>query len=168
MELPEVAPIRLNIGAGEKRFDGWTSVGFDQAHDIVADVRSIPVPDCYADEAMVIHVLEHLERFDAPAALAEWFRVLKPGGLLILELPDFRKCCAAFLRAPEDVRNGLAGVWGDPTARDPLMMHRWGWVPEEVRKELKRAGFTAIKERRPVFHGKRDWRDMRIEARRPA
>lgn len=165
MDVPAAAhPIRLNIGAGNKAFEGWTSVGLEPQHEIQADVRSIPVPDHYADEAMVIHVLEHLNRWEAPAALREWRRVLKPGGLLIIEQPDLLKCCRAVL-AGAAPREGLLGLYGDPREGDGMMMHKWGWTPAELIKELQAAGFTKIKEKPPQFHGRRVNRDMRIEAR---
>jgi predicted SAM-dependent methyltransferase len=165
MEVPAgTNRVRLNLGAGDKVVDGWTSVGLAEHHDIRSDVRRLPLPDHYADEAMAIHVLEHLNRWDAPAALREWRRVLKPGGLLILELPDLLKCCKAVLSGAVP-HNGLLGLFGDPGLKDELMMHRWGWTPAEVIKELQAAGFTKIRERTPEFHGKRIYRDMRIEAR---
>lgn len=156
--------IRLNIGAGNKRFDGWLSVGLEPEHDIVSDVRALPLPDHYADEAMAIHVLEHLNRWEAQDVLREWRRVLKPGALLVIEQPDLMKCCRAIL-AGAPPREGLLGLYGDPAERDELMMHRWGWTPQELTRELQAAGFTKIKEREPVFHGRRVRRDMRIEAR---
>jgi len=157
-------PRRLNIGAGSKVFDGWISCGFDPDHDVQCDVRVIPLPDGYADEAMVIHVLEHLNRWDAPAALREWRRVLKPGGLLILELPDLIKCCRNVIAGKAD-RFGLLGLFGDPSFADPLMMHRWAWTEKELISELRDAGFHKVKKKTPQFHGRREYRDMRIEAR---
>lgn len=164
MDVPAAAPVRLNIGAGAKRPEGFINVGLEPEHDVQCDVRQLPLPDGYADEAMAIHVLEHLERFDAPAALREWRRVLKPGGLLVLELPDLLKCCRNVLAGVSE-QEGLYGLWGDPRLGDPLMMHRWGWTVRELRAELRAAGFTKIRERDPQFHGKRFHRDMRIEAR---
>ncbi len=165
MDVPAAAhPIRLNIGAGNKAFEGWIAVGLEPQHDIQSDVRSIPVPDGYADEAMAIHVLEHLEYWDAPAALREWRRVLKPGGLLIIEQPDLLKCCRGIL-AGAAPRDGLWGLYGNPNDRDPMMMHKWAWSAAELIAELKAAGFTKIKERPLQFHGRRAHRDMRIEAR---
>lgn len=165
MDLPADPPVRLNLGAGDKRLKGYLSVGLQADHDVVCDVRAIPLPDDYADEAVAIHVLEHLERWDAPAALLEWRRVLKPGGLLVLELPDLIKCCKNILGLADE-QEGLLGLWGDPRHREPLMMHRWGWTVREVADELRSAGFRKIKQRSPQFHGERHWRDMRVEARK--
>src|SRR5690606_40626940 len=164
VEVPaEPDRIRLNIGAGNKVLEGYIAVGLEPQHDVISDVRALPLPDDYADEAICIHVLEHLERWEAPGALREWRRVLKPGGLLVLELPDLLKCCRNVL-AGRDVRRGLWGLYGDPGHRDPLMIHRWGWTPSELIAELKEAGFTKVRHRDPQYHGKRNYRDMRIEA----
>lgn len=154
--------VRLNLGAGGKPLDGWISVDLAGEPDVRADVLALPFPDGYADEVMAIHLLEHLYRWDAPAALAEWRRVLKPGGLLILELPDLIKACRNVLTNP-DVRMGVWGLFGDPGYREPLMVHRWGWTSTELAAELRAAGFRKVREREPQFHKK--GRDMRLEAR---
>jgi predicted SAM-dependent methyltransferase len=165
MEVPAgTNRVRLNLGAGDKVVDGWTSVGLAEHHDIRSDVRRLPLPDHYADEAMAIHVLEHIARWEVADMLREWRRVLKPGGRLILELPDLVKCCRAVLQGREP-RRGLWGLYGDPGYRDELMMHRWGWTPEELITELRAAGFRKVKLRDPEFHGRKKDRDMRIEAR---
>lgn len=162
LEVPESTPVRLNLGAGNKRIEGWTSVDLSGEPDVVADIRELPFADGYADEVMAIHVLEHLYRWDAEAALLEWRRVLKPGGLLILELPDLHKCCAAVLAGDRD-RMTVWGLYGDPVYKDPLMVHKWGWTREELTTELRAAGFTKIRNREVQFH--KPARDMRLEAR---
>lgn len=49
-----------------------------------ADVRSLPLRDASVEGIVAIHVLGHLEK--PSAALAEWARVLRPKGSLVLEV----------------------------------------------------------------------------------
>ena len=158
---PEQA-VRLNIGAGGKVIEGWKSVDLAGDPDIRADVRAIPVPDASVDEAMAIHVLEHLYRWEAPDALREWHRIMKPGGLMAIEVPDLMACCQHVL-AHRGERMGAWGLYGDPGYREPLMVHRWGWTDDELIAEMRAAGFTKVRRAIPQFHKKA--RDMRIEGR---
>lgn len=159
---PEQA-IRLNLGAGHKRMEGWISVDLAGEPDVRSDVLKLPFEDNYADEIMAIHLFEHLYRWDVDAALAEWLRVLKPGGKLVLELPDLIKCCRNVLTI-EDERMGLWGLYGDPGYREPLMVHKFGYTPKMLRALLEKAGFQKVREKTPQFH--KPARDMRLEARK--
>lgn len=163
---PETNLVRLNVGAGDKQFPGWISVDLAPNADIVSDVCAIPLPDGYADEIMAIHLIEHIERWRVQTALREWFRLLKPRGMLILELPDIVKCCKNIVAGMPE-QEGMLGVFGDPSLRNPRMMHAWGWTESTMKAELVAAGFSKVKARSPQFHGRRDHRDMRIEARKP-
>lgn len=154
--------MRLNIGAGGKRIEGWISIDVAGEPDINADVRSLPLPDAYADEAMAIHVLEHLYRWEALDALREWRRVLKPGALLAVEVPDLLKVCQNVL-AGADARMGQWGLFGDPGYREPLMCHRWCYTATELIELMREAGFSKVKQKTPQFH--KPNRDMRIEGR---
>lgn len=53
--------------------------------DIVSDITDIPVDDASFDVILCTEVFEHIP--DAVAALAEFTRILKPGGTLILTAP---------------------------------------------------------------------------------
>ena len=66
---------------------------------MAADLLALPFPDGYADEARAIHVIEHFQVWDAPTAMAEWVRVLKPGGVLAATVPAWfpEKVCWARL-----------------------------------------------------------------------
>ena len=57
--------------------------------DIISDSEHYPsVADGSFDFIVANHVLEHLT--DPLGALTEWFRILRPGGLLLLSVPDKR------------------------------------------------------------------------------
>lgn len=158
---PESHQLRLNLGCGKQRIDGFTGVDLDPTADIVADIRSVPLPAASVDEAMAIHVLEHLPRWEAPKALAEWYRLLKHGGMLAVEVPDLLACCQAILDGAPD-RMGMWGLFGDPGYQSEIMIHRWAWSREELLRELKKAGFRRLRVCTPRYHKKH--RDFRVEA----
>lgn len=178
MEISEDGgAVKLNVGCGKRIMDGWTNCDIardleaPRAPEILCDARSIPLPAACADVLMAIHVFEHFPRWDAEAVLAEWKRLLKPGGQLILELPNLVKCCENYLsgrarggKDPDQLARW--GIYGDPRTSNPYMCHPWGWAPDELIDLLQLAGFAEAQERPTEFHpAGRNHRDMRIEAR---
>ena len=51
-------------------------------------VTALPFPDASFDRALCLDVLEHLAYEEQPRALAELFRVLRPGGELLVSVPN--------------------------------------------------------------------------------
>src|SRR4051794_14048381 len=88
---PAAHPRKLNLGSGFDNRPGYLNVDLHDFHspDLVGDVRRLPeLPTGGYDEIIAQDVLEHLERADGPKALAEWRRLLAPGGRLWLRVPD--------------------------------------------------------------------------------
>ncbi len=61
-------------------------------------VKHIPEPDGVADVVYTCHMLEHLERREAESFLREARRVLVPGGILRIAVPDLRHHAKLYLR----------------------------------------------------------------------
>lgn len=69
---------------------GYFSMDFDPAADgrpvdVRASMTDLPLPDASVDFMVCYHVLEHVP--DDAAAMAEIARVLKPGGLALIQVP---------------------------------------------------------------------------------
>ena len=65
---------------------------------LVHDLRKpLPFPDGYAGAVYGSHVLEHLWLAEAERLLAECFRVLEPGGVLRIVVPDLRAIVQEYL-----------------------------------------------------------------------
>jgi ubiquinone/menaquinone biosynthesis C-methylase UbiE len=91
----------LDVGCGEKPWKSLFAqyadehIGVDHAEtihdtshiDIVADAYSIPLEACSIDTVVLNEVIEHLER--PQDALSEAYRLLKPGGHIIVDTPFF-------------------------------------------------------------------------------
>jgi SAM-dependent methyltransferase len=157
--------IRLNIGAGDKYMPGFINVDRHGDQDVVSDTHPLPFTTDFADEIWAIHVLEHLHRSEAPQSLYEWFRVLKPGGRLILELPSLDKIAQLIVDGEKNIRLTLLGLYGDPRDHKPDMLHKWGWSQSELLEALTGVGFERITFPDPIFHIVA--RDMRCEAYKP-
>lgn len=158
-----MSELRLNIGCGTKRLDGY--VGVDavktDAVDVVADVLDLPYDDNAADEILAVHVLEHVPLPLADDALAEWVRVLKPGGRLVIEVPCRDKVFAMIREGVIDPRMVLWPLYGEPrTMRSAADIHKWCWAKVELAQAMQRAGLTEIESEVPHFHVPA--RDMRL------
>lgn len=170
--------MKLNVGCGRHVLKGWTNIDIQPSKDaihppeILADLRTIPLPDGCAEELMAIHVFEHFYFWEVASVLAEWRRLLAPKGLLVLELPNLMKCCQNIVKGigldgggknPHAL--GMWGLYGDPRTEDPYMHHKWGWTPGTLGNLLQAHGFESVTEKETQWHrGGRKHRDMRLEA----
>lgn len=161
--------MKLNIGCGKMVLDGWVNCDVQKnpkakrAPELLCDAKSVPLADGCADVVMALHLIEHFYFWDVECVLAEWRRLLKPGGKLILELPDLEKACKNLLSGKND-QMCMWPLYGDPGHRDPFMCHRWGYTPKTLKALLVANGFGSVKFAAPQTHGKRSNRDMRAEA----
>jgi len=93
--------VRLNWGCGPAPAPGW--INSDRRDlpgvDVRADIRDgLPVEDDTFDYVVAIHVLQDLPYAELVPALRELRRVLRPGGVLRLGLPDLDRAVRAYLR----------------------------------------------------------------------
>lgn len=184
--------IRLNLGCGVHAPEGWTNIDrtpnlllrraplvksllrrmrvLDSAHMVEwpasvvrHDVRRrFPYSDASVDAIYSSHTLEHLYLDDARRVLEECQRVLRPGGILRLALPDagmwardlldgvtfsaecpgleFNARLAAHPFHPPSARRRLLGLVGSPT-------HRWQPTEDLVVWLFESAGFVDVTRR---------------------
>ena len=174
--------IKLNLGCGNKLYpikDNWINVDIVTPKElpegvvfVEANLLELPFENDHVDEIHAYHVIEHFYRSDVPAVLAEWFRVLKPGGVVVLEQPDIVKCAANIIHGMtqgdlEEVnRLGILGFFGDGSSDQPYMSHKWGWYPQSLGSVLDSVGFINIRPQDAQTHMK-TLRDFRIIGVKP-
>ena len=76
--------------------------------DVYSDVTAIALPDASVDVVLCCHVLEHIE--DYAKAIAELYRIVKPGGCGIIAVPQTRGL-AVTRRTGQPCLDGYGHVW---------------------------------------------------------
>lgn len=83
--------IRLEIGSGTNPHEGYQHLDINPKHpciEYVASASAIPLPDNSVEDLLAINVLEHFEWTEIKAVLKEWSRVVMPGGIITIHVPD--------------------------------------------------------------------------------
>lgn len=146
---------RLNWGCGDHIAPGWINTDIKEADgvDLVADIRDgLPIASGALDYAVSIHALPELPLSDQVPALAELLRVLRPGGVLRLGLPDLAKGIDAYLRGDHGYFKVEEDDASTPGGRFITHMLWYGYsrtlfTSDFVAELLTKAGFTEIHER---------------------
>ena len=103
---------RLNLGCGRRFHPDWENVDFSSTGPGVRayDLRKgIPYPDAAFDVVYHSHLLEHFPKESAPVFLRECYRVLKPGGVIRIAVPDLETIVRLYLEALEKAARGIPG-----------------------------------------------------------
>lgn len=106
-----VEGVRINLGCGGRARDGWANVDFTQTLPGVMacnPLDSLPFADAGAAVVYASHVLEHFNRDDALRFLEECRRILRPGGVLRLAVPDLRWLVDGYLAAYDAARDAMS------------------------------------------------------------
>jgi predicted SAM-dependent methyltransferase len=96
---------RLHWGCGDNVVPGWINADRRERPGVAisGDIRDgLPLESGSIDYIVSIHALQDLPYFDVVPALEELRRVLVPGGVLRLGLPDMDRAIAAYLRNDAD------------------------------------------------------------------
>lgn len=145
-------------------------MGFGDCEEVRLDVDDTYKPDILGsitdmgdigtfDAAYMSHALEHLYPHQVPIALAEFRRVIRPGGHFICIVPDLEG-----VLPNEDVVyvcadggreiTGLHMYYGDPKVIPdyPYMAHHCGFVRDTYQAVFEAAGFEVAILRLPTIH----------------
>jgi len=112
---------KVNLGCGRdvtKKFPmPWLNVDVEgPAADVLCDLRQLPQEWTEAvDEVRASHVLEHFFPEEMPLVLAEWQRILVPGGTVRIVVPDLKIVAEALVKGV-DSKGRKSGSVTDTTA----------------------------------------------------
>jgi predicted O-linked N-acetylglucosamine transferase (SPINDLY family) len=136
-EQAQPSAIRLDLGAGKISPPEFTPLG----HGHGSEIYPLSLfADNSADEIRASHCLEHFSHRQVPHVLAEWVRVLKPGGVLSIAVPDFAKIAANYLEgASQPTENYVMGG-----QRDEDDFHRSLFDRERLTRLMVAAGLVSI------------------------
>lgn len=138
---------RLYIGCGDNYREGYVNIDADDRGgtckvDVVSPIEFISYPKDSVDEILAEHVLEHFPRWMAELLLLEWHGWLKPGGSLVLLMPDFERTVLDILQADNEERRCFLyrHIFGNHTSW--YAPHMDGYTADKLRWMLTRHGYT--------------------------
>lgn len=136
--------MKLNIGCGRDYKKGYSNIDlYNVAADEIADAGNLRYSDNSVDLIEARHLIEHLGYISCLYAVAEWFRVLKPRGKLIIETPDIDVLFKKYLKGKSYQKkiDDLILIFG---TEEPGNTHKFCFSKQILEKFLTGVGFVDI------------------------
>lgn len=143
---------KLHLGCGQVYRPGFVNIDkYDSSvADEVQDVVDLRDESNTVDAIEASQLIEHFDYVHCKYALSEWFRVLKPGGVLALETPDlersFKKAVSSALETQKSTQQWIFGL------DSPGLQHKSGFTFELLENLLREIGFVRITRERQLTH----------------
>jgi predicted SAM-dependent methyltransferase len=159
--LRRMRGISLNVGSGGRGRADWINMDASPHHaDLYCcqDLRQpLPLADNSVKRILAEHVIEHLDfRHEVPRTLAEFHRVLEPGGTVRIIVPDCERLMHAYV-SKDDAEWRAYGFHSAQRHDDlltPIEMvnhvfhqygeHFFGWDFQAMERVLRDAGFGQV------------------------
>jgi predicted SAM-dependent methyltransferase len=168
---------RLNLACGPNRKEGWINVDLADGADLQLDLREkLPFPDDSVEVIYSEHFFEHLNypgfadsnafaglelsgyQSEVLFFLRESYRVLVPGGLFSVGVPDAEPALIAYANRDEQAFEVARRMHWHPDWCDTLMHqvnylfrqgheHKYAYDGETLGLILERAGFVQVNRR---------------------
>lgn len=142
--------MKLNLGCSTRRLPGYWNIDIDPAVHLAGYSDECGSACCLCqytdnsvDEIYASHLLDHLSRNEQlDNTLSEWYRVLKPGGILRVAVSDFEKTVKMYNEGVDLERLWGTIVGGQKTDYD---CHKCTFDFTVLRRYLEKHGFVYVK-----------------------
>lgn len=139
--------MRLNLGAGTQKIDGYIGVDISGQADVTHDLRlPLPFDDESIEEILAIHLIESFYEWEFPLVLKDWYRVMGKGAKLTIEFTVLSETIKFYLSDDPIIKQrGHWGLYGNQSQPvDPIVLHHYVYEKDELENKLKDAGFRDI------------------------
>lgn len=146
--------LRINVGNGPFRHKGWINLDCRlslRKDDVVCDLRrKWPFDDGSAKYVFCEHVFEHFAYPDEiTQVLKECLRILQPGGVLRVIVPDAERYLRAYADRDEEFIRHVGGDSLSALALVNIMMrengfHKYAYDYDELERTLRQVGFNDV------------------------
>ena len=155
--------LKLHIGCGKGHLPDWINIDVHPAPLALNVLRGLPFADGSASHVFVSHLLEHLFfPGDVRPFMAELRRVLAPGGVVRIVVPDIEKCIEAYTNNDRGFFESRRETWpwwpANPTRLEDFLgyagagpepaylfeSHKYGYDFETLQRVLNETGFIQV------------------------
>lgn len=176
IDAPPGVKLVLHVGCGRRneqalheRFRGpeWAELRLDVdpgvEPDIVASITDMsPVAEGSVDALYSHHNIEHVYAHEVELVMREFFRVLRPGGEVLIGTPDLQNVARTIASGrledtlyrsgagPISALDVVYGLRSDVAGGREYMAHRTGFTRGTLARKLGAAGFVDIEVTRAV------------------
>jgi len=152
------------VDCAEHYRDAAKGCGRFDCYDFSEGIRE---PDASISHVWMGDVLEHVWKWRTRDVLVECFRVLIPGGQLVVSVPDMERVVRVWLES-DGGDDGVADlIYGQQDARDRKNCepdsHKNGFTQGSLTRLLQSVGFVGIE--RVRVHG--TWYELAVSGRKP-
>lgn len=120
--------------------------------DRYAAMDALPYAPGTVDEIRSVQSLEHLDMREGPRVLRHWYEILKPGGVVHVDVPDFEETARQLLAQPDEPSKDwyYRLVYG--SQKNPYAFHKNGFSPARLERMLRDAGFREVRHLPNTIH----------------
>ncbi len=143
--------MKLHLGCGNKKLEGWINIDSVAAFnpDLIHDItQPLPYQELSIDEILAEDLLEHFDKYIRFFVFYEWVRVLKIGGKITVQVPNFKKILFRYFKFGFDAIVDLVfgeTFWGSKIYIGHFGIHKWGYSEKTFKKFVKMFGIHPIK-----------------------
>ncbi len=143
--------MKLHLGCGTKKLEGWINVDSIENFqpDLLQDItQPLPYEDLTVEEILAEDLLEHFDKYLRYVVFYEWARVLKIGGKITVQVPDFKKILFKYFKFGYDnFVDFIFGenMWESKTYLGHFGNHKWGYSEKTLQEFVQQFGITPSK-----------------------
>jgi len=146
--------MKIHLGCGNNLLEGYLNIDkFVIAENVLnLDVLNLPFSDGEVELILAEHLVEHLSFNEEKRFFNEMFRILKPDGILKIEVPDFEWVVNMFIKSKDEFKSFYqVGAVDHYFGNGPKCDNRWGilttaiWGNQNGDGQFHKNGYTKTK-----------------------
>lgn len=143
-DLSKILYDKLNLCCGDDKREGYLNCDVkDSDHNMDISDGFILFPEDTFVEVLFRHALEHFRPEIGMRLLSEIHRILKPGGRVVVHVPDYQLALEDSVRGYNLYPNcapAIHRIYGLSTSEHQI--HKWGYTVETLKSVLTQVGFV--------------------------